>query len=176
MFRPTNLAHGTFYVCLSGLKLVTSLIAHGRCTQHLRWIRGCDAHPAWIGRMSRKCYTRKPLCVRCASPCIMQCCAHLPRNKGDVYHAMLRAPTAQQGMWLLDHSNVEIWEWISLTPYFSTSFAGNCRNLPDKAEQVCIIVMKPAIEGSSGIHLNIAMFHRRDIFGWGIGYYQLPSV
>jgi hypothetical protein len=33
---------------------VASLVARssrGRCTQHLRRIRGCDAHPAWIWRM-----------------------------------------------------------------------------------------------------------------------------
>jgi hypothetical protein len=33
---------------------VTSLVARssrGRCAQHLRRIRGCDAHPAWIWRI-----------------------------------------------------------------------------------------------------------------------------
>jgi hypothetical protein len=46
----------------------TSIVARsscGRCAQHLRRIRGCDAHPKWIRRMSRKCSAQisRTMCV-----------------------------------------------------------------------------------------------------------------
>jgi hypothetical protein len=71
----------------SGSK-VSSLVArssHGRCTQDLRRIRGCDAHPAWIWRIHRLmnwivCHANvtctRQICIRCASctcsPRVMQ--------------------------------------------------------------------------------------------------------
>jgi hypothetical protein len=67
-------------------KRLTFIVARslrGRCTQHLRRIRGCDAHPAWIRRKSGANVTqmlrtkfaydvRHVACVSC------RCCA-LPR-------------------------------------------------------------------------------------------------
>jgi hypothetical protein len=65
---------------------VKSLVARssrGRCTQHLRPIRRCDAHPAWILRESRihANVTRK-ICifdVRHVARVSCKCCAHLLR-------------------------------------------------------------------------------------------------
>jgi hypothetical protein len=42
---------------------VQTLVAHssrGRCTQHLRRIHGCDAHPAWIGAYVKQILREKP--------------------------------------------------------------------------------------------------------------------
>jgi hypothetical protein len=82
---------------------VTSLVARGRCAQHLRRIRGCDAHPA---HMSRKCYAQnsRTMCVIC-SPRIMK---------------IFCARSAQQGILLLDPSVCGLWknyEWFQHT-YF----------------------------------------------------------
>jgi hypothetical protein len=52
-------------------------LLRGRCTQHLRQIRGCDAHPA---HMPRKCYAQdsRTMCARQGSPGIMQ--VHVTRT------------------------------------------------------------------------------------------------
>jgi hypothetical protein len=72
---------------------VTSLVAHssrGRCAQHLRRIRGCDAR---IRRESGACmYITRGSRVRCAScsPRIScKCCAHLPREERTLNKGML---------------------------------------------------------------------------------------
>jgi hypothetical protein len=57
--------------CLHRVPKLTFLVARssrGRCAQHLRRIRGCDAHPSWIaerrGRMVRTSWVRIPAKAR----------------------------------------------------------------------------------------------------------------
>jgi hypothetical protein len=99
---------------------VTSLVAcssRGRCTQHLRRIRGCDAHPAWIWRICHANVTRK----------IRVCDV---RHVARVHHVNVartcRARSAQQGMLLLGPS-VSFWikRFLPLVYYFKLS---RCRS------------------------------------------------
>jgi hypothetical protein len=77
----------SFYRGVHKLHLFLRAPCPGRCAQHVRRIRGCDAHPAWIWRI----YVTQMLCTKFAYD--VRHVAHVSCGR-----------SAHQGMLLLDPS------------------------------------------------------------------------